>query len=89
MNIIASLYDPDFSKKYREGRHSIKSKWEWGIGEDGELYFRDMDHSIYNDWLLTKRMPINIDMETIDKLYRWKTSIHLKNNLKSLRDKNT
>lgn len=89
MNIIASLPDLEYGKKHREGIYvSAPSKWEWGLGDDDQLYCRDeAKGSIITEWFLVGKLPVYVDMATIHKLSKWSNSIALKSKVRSLQDK--
>lgn len=86
-NIIATLPDPEYGKKYREKRYTAVSKWEWGMGEDDIIYCRDdADGAIFTgEWFRLDQLLVSMDIETITKIARWTSS--LKNQSKSMLDK--
>lgn len=54
MNIIKSFEDFKFFDKHYEGSEPndpIKDKWEWGLGDDGNLYCRCSEFNRSNEWL--------------------------------------
>ena len=49
MKIVKQFEDPQFLQKVYHWRENLsaKDKWAWGLGDDGELYFRC---SIFTDF---------------------------------------
>jgi hypothetical protein len=45
MKIIKSFQSPDFVQD-----HCPDATWEWGLGDDGRVYWRTSLHIFPNDW---------------------------------------
>jgi hypothetical protein len=88
-NIVATLKDVEYAKKYRERRYCLHSEWQWGLSEDGNLYCRDdATNSIFTgEWFLASDLQLNIDLEVVARLSRWTNSIALKSKISASQDK--
>lgn len=52
MKIVKQFEDPQFLQKVYHWRENLsaKDKWVWGLGDDGELYFRCSIFTDPDEW---------------------------------------
>lgn len=87
--IVATLPDGEYGKKYRERRYALNSQWQWGLGEDGKLYCKDdSEGSVFTgEWFLAEDLQLNLDLDVVTRLYRWTNSFALKNKVSASLDR--
>lgn len=86
--IIATLEDFEYGKKYQEGKFISVSKWSWGVDKEKRLYCRDYNKdSIIDQWLPTDQLQLFFDLDTIHKISRWSKSVDLKIKLETIYDR--
>ncbi len=89
MNMVATLSDLEYGKKYRSRKYSLNSEWQWGLGEDGKLYCRDdSPGAIFTgEWFLSENLQLNLDLDVVTRLARWTNSLALKNKVSASLDR--